>query len=158
LWVLRISLTEEKLPFDCCPSKRSKQNPQLERERVVKLEVVEKTHTYIWVMMSEDPSAARLQVTPCHASQTVGAHGSPFHPILSGILRDCFNACMAKAAFNKSQHMPSQPSTKQLLNHIINTAVPNVVGFDVVGFDLEATEMGHFLETPSKPETRKYLP
>jgi hypothetical protein len=33
LWVLRISLTEERLPFGCCPSKRSKQNPQLERER-----------------------------------------------------------------------------------------------------------------------------
>ncbi len=33
LWVLRISLTDEKLPFGCCPSKRSKQNPQLERER-----------------------------------------------------------------------------------------------------------------------------
>lgn len=55
-------------------------------------------NTYIWKIARADSSLLRWQVTPSQASQLVGAHGSPFHPILSGTRKDSFNACIATTA------------------------------------------------------------
>lgn len=50
---------------------------------------------YICDITSAVSSLLGWQVTPSQASQLVGAQGSPFQPILSGIRRDSFNALIA---------------------------------------------------------------
>ena len=53
---------------------------------------------YMWVTTSPELSGVKLHVTPSHASQRVGAHGSPFQPILWGTSKESFSSCIAFAA------------------------------------------------------------
>jgi hypothetical protein len=65
--------------------------------------------TYSWVITS--PLSPRWQVTPSHASHALGAHGSPFQPILAGILSDSFNAFIAATAETNPRSLEGkQPS------------------------------------------------
>ena len=73
---------------------------------------------YMWVTMREAPSAARLQVTPSHASQSVGAQGSPFHPNLEGTFNVSLNACIAAAVQSECQMVSAIfPPTQELPIH-----------------------------------------
>jgi len=60
-------------------------------------------YTYSWVITSS--LSPRWQVTPSHASHALGAHGSPFQPILAGILSDSFSAFIAATAETNSRSL-----------------------------------------------------
>jgi len=88
-------------------------------------------YTYSWVITSS--LSPRWQVTPSHASHALGAHGSPFQPILAGILSDSFSAFIAATAETNPRSLgcdwlgglaPSQAYVMQLLHVWLPGCVP----------------------------------